>query len=203
MKSLVCNDLEVRGILSGAKTQIRRVAKLNLAGRVELGGRNWHCDDPNARLACPYGQPGDRLCLKEIWMPGYYHDPDHDNAPQVGLIYKADLAELTKPAPSYELAEQWDAQFSDDGDEPPHWRSPVCMPRWASRITLELTEVRAQRLQDITWDDAVAEGHQGYRPTQDEPAHQFQRLWDSAHAWRGPWASNPLVFALTFRRVDA
>ena len=92
------------------------------------------------------------------------------------------------------------------------WRSPIHMPRWASRLTLELTAVRVQRLQEISEADAIAEGvlpcpdepmyadepHERYLP----PQFRFGDLWDSINAKRAPWSSNPWVFALTFRKVE-
>lgn len=80
------------------------------------------------------------------------------------------------------------------------------MPRWASRITLEVTEVRVQRLQAISEEDAVAEGLTPGR--RDEQARQlswgrlgFMELWESINGKRAPWSSNPSVWAISFRRV--
>ena len=93
------------------------------------------------------------------------------------------------------------------------WRPSIFMPRWASRLTLEVTEVRVQRLQDISEEDARAEGCPGigcYRNpnftqlvTDDGelPQEQFRKLWDSINADRAPWASNPWCWAISFRRL--
>jgi hypothetical protein len=85
------------------------------------------------------------------------------------------------------------------------------MPRWASRITLEVTEVRVQRLQEISAEDAVAEGLEWVSPTfgihglaaswSGDPRESYRALWDSINGERAPWESNPYVWALTFRRV--
>jgi len=78
------------------------------------------------------------------------------------------------------------------------------MPRWASRITLEITELRVERLQEITEEDAKAEGV-GCCPNQayTDYRHHFMVLWDSLNAKRGyNWASNPFVWVITFRRVQ-
>lgn len=98
-------------------------------------------------------------------------------------------------------------RFTDDSC-PTRWRSPRFMPRWASRITLEVTDVRVQRLQDISEADAVAEGCDGKCPVgyvpvhQDRPfTYQFAQLWDSINAKRAPWESNPPVWAVTFKRI--
>jgi hypothetical protein len=93
------------------------------------------------------------------------------------------------------------------------------MPRWASRITLELTDVRVQRLREISEEDAIAEGcvagssvtHRGTmgpfdaEVTRDASTAReaFCALWNSINLKRAPWLSNPLVFALTFRRMQA
>ena len=78
------------------------------------------------------------------------------------------------------------------------------MPRWASRITLKIAEVRVERLNDISERDAIAEGcHVGIGAGNWRNArHQYEELWDSINAKKHPWASNPWVWALTFRRVS-
>jgi hypothetical protein len=83
-----------------------------------------------------------------------------------------------------------------------HWRPSIFMPRWACRLVLELTAVRVERVQDITVPDALAEGIQ--HSTMNAPAVEFRWLWDSINAKRGySWASNPWVWVLTFRRLEA
>jgi len=120
----------IRAILAGRKTQTRRVAKLTGAGRVKEAGshRNWHLADPDAVKACPYGTPGDRLWVRETFC-----DTGCQRA-----VYRADTA-----------VENWKYRI---------WRPSIYMPRWASRITLEITDVRLERLQDISEADAAAEG---------------------------------------------
>lgn len=138
----------VRAILDGTKTQTRRVVKhRHLAF---IGGKGQE-NDPSAwgfgagvqnesyRLVCPYGIPGDRLWVKETWHPGGPEN-NHD-----GVIYRA-----TDPG--------W-----DDSGSGLRWRPSVFMPRWASRITLEISSVRVERLQDITEEDARAEGAESWQ----------------------------------------
>jgi hypothetical protein len=76
------------------------------------------------------------------------------------------------------------------------------MPRWASRIQLEVTEVRVQLLQEISDDDARAEGCSGIPDVVDvTPREEYSHLWDKINGKRAPWASNPWVWAVIFRRI--
>lgn len=85
--------------------------------------------------------------------------------------------------------------------------SAIHMPRWASRLTLEVTDVRVQRVQEISWSDAIAEGMKDPRRAairidpERGPIGAFKDLWDSING-PGSWASNPWVWAITFRRVE-
>lgn len=84
--------------------------------------------------------------------------------------------------------------------------SPLFMPRWASRITLEITDVRVQRVQDISVEDAGAEGCGLPDPARGflgEPRKVFHLLWESINGKKHPWAENPWVWVLTFCKVDA
>jgi hypothetical protein len=161
----------VRAILESRKTQTRRVVRnpARLDGLMLSGEESaW----------CPYGQPGDRLWVRETtWRNGGYVATDKSNIAHEGKC------------PS------------------------IFMPRWVSRINLKLTDVRVERLQDISEADAIAEGIQGdgimyydYSPegtglpTQ-TPRSSYCGLWDSINGKRFPWASNPWVWVLTFRRI--
>ena len=197
----------VRAILAGRKTQTRRIAKLNASGRVKEPGspRNWHCDDPEATLACPYGQPGDTLWVRETCHAHELTDVEayEDTfgvmerrgleVPPYGLdgvVYAADdhFREIEN---SIAASERWgvlNAYGNKQGATVP----AIHMPRWASRITLGIAAVRLQRLQAITEADVRSEGC----------AHgqAFTDLWNDingAHSWdRNPW-----VWAITFRHT--
>jgi hypothetical protein len=143
----------VRAILSGTKTQTRRVAKYAV---MQLS---------------PYGQAGDRLWVRETFC-----------------------------RPRQEFGQ---VLYRADGVEHPHGpRTPaIHMPRTLSRITLEIIEVRLQKLQDITEDDAKAELSYGLAAV--SPARDlFMVLWNTINDKRGyVWAVNPWVWAITFKRI--
>lgn len=211
MKPIFFNNAMVRAILDGRKTQTRRVVKTQHGADVVVtDGQVWRPSrtDYDGYASCPYGQPGDRLWVRETWIPGYYHDPDGEGGPMVSIIYAADNGEAMVKAPSYELAEDWSCRYSEDGDPPPARRSPVSMPRWASRLTMEITDVRVQRLQDISEEDCWSEGIEEVRYAGDEHGNlrgsvleDFRALWDSIAKPGAKWDDNPWVWAISFKRV--
>lgn len=192
----------VRALLTGTKTQTRRVVKPQPTGFVGGPGVTL-CDSSPAPLVpmndfagtcgqeiiCPYGQPGDRLWVREgysgpHWMTGV---PPREWIPGTPIWCWADGNPLhgdwTKPKPG------------------------MHMPRWASRITLEITGVRVERLQDISEADAQAEGWT-MRPevSTDPQVHKeaardwFMDLWESING-PGSWDANPWVWVVEFRRL--
>lgn len=189
----------VRAILSGQKTQTRRAVRLNDAGRAQLAGKQWHIDDPHVTLACPYGQPGDRLWVRETWQ--HANHPDGPYRPGVPVHYRADY---------------FDDPHGPDGERSPGgkyraWRPSIHMPRAASRITLEITGVRVERLQDTSETDALAEGvtieehhKHGYCSGEALPpaVRAFRELWESING-AGTWAANPWAWVMEFRRVES
>ena len=190
-KAILFSGPMVRTILEGRKTQTRRVAKLNYAGRVQLGGKQWHVEDPNAILACPYGQLGDRLWVRET-----FRDCDDGD-----LYFRADFADGSDPVNADLYEGKW------------RWKPAIFMPRKLSRITLEITDVRVQRLQDISIQDLQAEGMNA-RPRrkaehlfsaakrmQDSMEADYRLLWESINGFES-WDANPWVWAITFKRVD-
>lgn len=187
----------VRAILDGSKTQTRRVAKRTAAGHVkETGGhRRWHIADFDAYLACPYGQPGDRLWVRETWAAPHSEDGRPPRAIQCDQLRIHYLA--------------------SEGRGGLVWRPSIHMPRWASRITLEITGVRVERLQEISEADAIAEGIErsydqwrDYRtdqavnyPSAATPIDSYRTLWEEIN---GPdsWDANPWVWVVKFERLD-
>lgn len=187
----------VRAILEGRKTQTRRVVKgirndnclsLRRASAKKAGVITHVMDAPEHGL-CPYGQPGDRLWVKERWRPVVAHSC-YENA--------CDCSDV-----NVQYAADGEIRYFADCDIPTEWTlpkaaargdvTPLFMPRWASRITLEVTGVRVERLQDISEADAIAEGierasgifscapwrnYQGDRLFS-APTASFRSLWDS------------------------
>ena len=192
----------VQAILEGRKTQTRRVIRTvpndfvpNPHNPYDDGV--WHFDHPDIMNAeqdervtipirCPYGVPGDLLWVREAWAtPGNYDS-----------IKPSELAasHFTRDQIVYRATEQY-------GDVYYRWRPSIFMPRWASRITLEVVSVRVERVQDISERDAYAEGI-GLDPTLPHPLQWFKELWDSINAKRGyPWQSNPWVWVVEFRQT--
>lgn len=187
-RPFLLNGAMVLETLALRKRQSRRPVKFNQVGRVQLHGKQWHIEDPNAILACPYGQPGDRLWVRETWahIDDYTGSDPGTRALLDRCFYRAD----------YPKGDVLD-------DELTRWRPSIHMPRWASRITLEITGVRVERVQEISEADAEAEGVEA--STFDggqsfEYRLNFPDLWDSINAKRGfGWDANPLVWVIEFK----
>ncbi len=183
----------VLALLNGSKTQTRRVAKLTANGHVkEQGGnRRWHPADLDAGLACPYGQRGDRLWVRETFAEGIHQMADVNH-----WAYAAD-------------------QFGTRQRLGDRWKPSIHMPRVASRLTLEITGVRVERLQDISEGDARAEGA---NPIPDPCYHVrhacaeiacsgpmpysvgFASLWQNINGLTS-WAENPWVWVVEFEHL--
>lgn len=158
--------------------------------------------DSDDGLRCPYGQPGDRLWVRETWRA------EELASGLDGVRYAADnhfrSIENTRDA-----SDAWgEAAFDKHGQRynPLAWRPAIFAPRWASRITLEVIGVRVERVQDITYADVLAEGINMHSPVRKKdqlptPRSAFAELWDSINAKRGfGWDVNPWVWVLTFKR---
>ena len=181
----------VRAILEGRKVQTRRVVKpqprvvhaLYPDSSIETD-RIFRKGDQ--RIHAPY-QVGTRLWVRETY--GTRPDLSH-------VEYRADRLDSVGALP-----------FEHIYDEQTKWRSSMFMPRKYSRIDLTVTDVRCRRLQDISEEDAMAEGF--YQAVRESPngvgqdvVGWYARLWDAINAKRGfPWASNPWVWAYTFERI--
>lgn len=172
-----------------------------------------HADGDTTHRVYPQWVPGDRLWVRETFTLEHAVESDQPPPFQDGRPVKyrpVDDVYGEEPAwlqPHYRATDPQPELEYENRDEPGcRWRPSIFMPRWASRIALEITDVRAQRLQDISEDDAGAEGcgpvsqdglvECGTRKT------TFRQLWDSING-SDAWDANPWVWALTFRRVDA
>jgi len=202
----------VRAILAGTKTQTRRIISpqptsngKGTRGAEHIGGtmfRIW--SEPLGRstdVHCPYGKPGDLLWVRENWKMASNWD---DLAP--------------RDMPILAMGHQ-DVRYLADGDTDLSGKTRVSihMPRWASRITLEITEIRAERLQDISGDDAIEEGIEIPRcgcevcamnaprmcPADEGSAIEaYRALWDTINAERGfSWESNPWVWVIAYKEI--
>ena len=178
----------VCALLAGSKTQTRRALKARALEGVSdpAGFVPQFVADAENRM-CPYGKPGNNLWVREAWAAWAPH-PDNDDTDSV--IYRA-----------------------TDGRVPERWKPSIHMPRWASRITLEITGVRVERLKDITEADAVAEGIErrasgfAWYTGRDaktsyttNPITSYSSLWESING-AGSWDANPWVWVVEFRRV--
>jgi hypothetical protein len=194
----------VRAILDGRKTQTRRPIKPqpdngNGIGWYKTDGGHAHDfhytdeegDPTDSEIFCPYGGPGDRLWVRETWtslmFPSNYKD---SKVPKHFIHYRAD---------DFHVGEKW--------------KPSIHMPRWASRITLETTDVRVERVQEISKVAARAEGIHSYLMSpefQGIPSHlpggtigAFRHLWDSTNGKKPgmDWASNPWVWVIEFKEA--
>ncbi len=206
----------VRAILDGSKTQTRRVikpqpelCKSNVPGASDEDWFHWkgeNYDDYNPIEAkCPYGKPGDQLWVRETCIllpPDHYLDPTKPrdaivNGGQLnGVAYRANT-----DAEGDEIRKEYGYK----------WRPSIHMPRWASRINLLVKDVRVERLQDISKDDAIAEGvpeefsaeFEHWDGDPDMCQKIFGKFWDSINAKKHPWSSNPWCWCITFERIES
>ena len=175
----------VRALLDGTKTQTRRLCKLSV-----------HAGMPEPEMAsllacCPYGQPGAQLWVREAWRSGRLTDrfPPREMTPHP-VWYEADGP----------------ASQACNGK----LRPGMFMPRWASRITLEVSGVRAERLQSIShedaWDEGIRPGADGLYSCPnasfaETPIDAYRQLWEHLNGAKS-WAENPWVWVLCFRRIE-
>ena len=197
-RPILFNGDMVRSILAGQKTQTRRPIKRPF--EIHAEGYLARPDGLGGRLRpypCPFGKPGDRLWVKET----------HARHPQFA-----------------EVAYRADGEAFEDADGftwHPKWTPSIHMPRILSRITLEITNIRVERVQDISEDDAWAEGVEEldvtgvfsavglcdtarrYGMSMEDTRCIYAHLWDTLYAARGlGWDVNPWVWVVTFKRVE-
>ncbi|EQA6248522.1 hypothetical protein FA195_16695 [Pseudomonas aeruginosa] len=202
-RPILFNEQMVRAILEGRKTVTRRVMKPQpdfLGSMVDPNTPFKTLDAGlHARITCPYGEPGDRLWVREAWAADA----------QVDAIAPRDLSQgepIWYPA-DFSVRQTGCSMISKGRGRP-----SIHMPRWASRILLEITAVRVERLQDISEEQALAEGVHG-EPCDharqacsdigcwgDTAKGAFGFLWEQLNG-AGAWQANPWVWVVEFKRV--
>lgn len=207
----------VRAILAGAKTQTRRVVKTDTRPQsddtlmrgfppnptnVRFCGMYAKCDAPagsrsvSFRVPCPFGWLGDRLWVRET-----FREYDHcwtQECMASAVQYQSDFACRSSVGGSLP-----DAVAPEKG-----WTPSIHMPRWASRLTLEITSIRIERLQDISEGDAKAEGVKAWQSDNYRAAHNifdgtklaYAELWNEINGV-GACALNPWVWVIAFKRI--
>lgn len=173
----------VQAILNGRKTQTRRLCKTPIEVPRGFSGASRSRLEAWDKILdkCPYGQIGDRLWVRETFL----------QSPDGAFWYRADKGEA-------DLAVIYDYK----------WKSSIFMPRKASRILLEITKIRVERLQDILPKDIQAEGIEVLErdrvcdPLENASIYldQWIMLWDKINRKKAPWCSNPWVWVIDFRR---
>lgn len=183
-RPVIFNSEMVRAILSGRKTQTRRIAK---------------ADNSNHLLGCPFGQVGDRLWVREAYQGPLFNFDQMET-------YLEDTSKFERPEfCEYRADGGRTPEYYDADDNLRHgWKPSIHMPRWASRITLEITAVRVERLNDISEEDARAEGvaPSQHIITPPEALYRvgFLKLWQSIYGEES-WRANPWVWVIEFRQV--
>ncbi len=191
-RGMIFNAEMVRALLDGLKTQTRRIIKDCTVGRdpiskfIKIGKKFIGCypeDVPELiRECCPYGVPGDRIWVRETWAEAGASAPDLK-------LYRANYPEhvpsiYENVPPAEEI----------------RWTPSIHMPRTASRILLEITGVRVERLRSMSQDDARAEGVIAASGPM-EAGLAFRELWDSIYGEES-WKANPWVWVIEFKRVE-
>lgn len=212
-KPILFSGPMVNAILEGRKTQTRRVIK-NLDGVWRFVETNHSKIEPNKAfiqdkygdyhpMPCPYGEIGDHLWVRETWLTDEKYDHTKPSEIPRGASIEYPATDLP-----YHLGKK---------------RQSIFMPRWASRITMEITDIHIERLQDITDKDALAEGIQqftkdgvGFKYGLDgwnwsylngspymcrTPIIAFEDLWGSINGKKHPWESNPWVWVVEFKKA--
>ena len=220
-RPLIFTGESVRAILAGRKTQTRRVIKpqpvrdatawaiywerANHEG--QYGPSAWSLNEhvpPDVLLHSPYGVPGDRLWVRETWCEAA---PEHRDVSGVRQAFHRANSAKDRGGEGEAIRQEYIRL-----GYPYKWKSPMFMPRWASRLLLEVVAVRVERLQSITDADAKAEGASGRLvmftrwPGREDPGdwtaqEEFESAWEQINGKRHPWSSNPWVWVIEFKRI--
>ena len=203
-RGMIFNGEMTRAILDGRKTQTRRPVRFPVLDKnlgCELAGNELAGElSAGNYLNSAFGRPGDRIWVRETFCPV----DDTQYGGEKWVDYRA--------TPKFEASHPagWDCAPNDA--EALKWRPSIHMPRWASRILLEITNVRVERLNAISQEDAQAEGMEltGWRPTYSDPDSggevmtpydNFAELWSSIYGDES-WKANGWVLVISFKRVE-
>lgn len=212
---LIFAPQSIRAMLEGRKTQTRRVVKPQPSNDLDnLGDGITFRDMRSGRnYRCPHGEVGDLIWVREAFQPLLADDGEHglesrwrESDYKTGKGWTVSYPATDGIVEFYDM--DTDSAFCD------HVTPSIHMPRWASRLTLRITDVRVQRVQEISHHDAIAEGEprvgrcticdSGSWPEVESAEHFFMHTWDSINAKRGyPWESNPLVWVRSFEVIHA
>lgn len=199
-RGMIFNAEMVRAILDGRKTQTRRPVKFPVHDKnlgCELAGNELAGElSAGNYLNSAFGKPGDRIWVRETWQA------IHDYCDENGHV---DERRYARSIPRHRgnywhpvYQEAWGNESREDRGFP--WRPSIHMPRWASRILLEITDVRVERLRSMSQDDARAEGVIAASGPM-EAGLAFRELWDSIYGEES-WKANPWVWVIEFKRVE-
>ena len=216
-RPILLNGDMVRAVLNGSKTQTRRIMKVqpdsaefesrfivDSTKRSEIG--KWCWAEPgvfvnprrSALFSCPFGAVGDRLWVRETWQgPLFDYERMDEFLRESHPFYKPEFCE-------YAADGGLKPEYCDRDDNIRYgWRPSIHMPRWASRITLEITGVRVERLHAITLGDICKEigcGLYDFRPAT-YGFTAWEELWQSIYG-ADSWQANPWVWVIEFKRVE-
>ncbi|EOF5388298.1 hypothetical protein ACK1MK_003791 [Salmonella enterica] len=208
-RGMIFNAEMVNAILSGRKTQTRRPIKWKQTRFTEIAERDdgslWPWAEDCERggdiwFACPYGEIGDRIWVRETWQVIHDHIDESSH-----VEYRTYAPSIPKEKDRYwhtVYAEHFGDESREDRGFP--WRPAIHMPRWASRITLEITDVRVERLRDLSEEDAKSEGitpPAGGVLTGWGHRINFRDLWMDIYGTDN-WEANPWVWVIEFKRVE-
>lgn len=208
-RGIIFNAEMVRAILDGRKTQTRRIVKnvmpdngmwLKKPTKTRSGTTTHVLDAPKYNL-CPLGKAGGHLWVRETWMP----DAPRDGTWGDVEFYGCKDSQLSMIPECYRTPEHCIYRSSWDGAEMIGWTPSIHMPRWASRITLEITDIRVERLKVAGDTEFKAEGYPLVRELTGgsmDPFYWFRNLWDSVSPTNFKYADNPWVWVIEFKKVE-
>lgn len=201
----------VQAILADRKTMTRRVIKAELDSRglrwanPKTGWEDWHGNP----VRCPYGQVGDILWVRETWCKACLWDGDGE-MPECRYWYKAD---------DDWKQHDWHDDKNDEVTSAPKWKPSIHMPKEAARLFLQITDIRVERLQDISDVDAMLEGIESMTVAEDgelvvkfkdylsksgwyyDSRESFKTLWMLINGFDN-WNANPWVWVVSFERIS-